>query len=170
MILLNPVPSNSWQLPGSHRPRLHHSFKDSNATLTHRIARACKNVGTPCFIHMSHINADYDSKSLYLQSKALSEEVYISTMHGWHAINVACRLMLNWFIDTWLFHLLLEYWLDISVLMFMVSMCPWSFGIYCWREQYLFDFYLFDVYLLILITSNRCCFRLCFTNCPTQRS
>jgi len=83
-------------LTGSHRPRLHHSFQDSNATLTHRIARACKNVGTPCFIHMSHINADYDSKSQYLQAKALSEEIVLHELpnaaiiirsadcfHGW---------------------------------------------------------------------------------------
>jgi len=64
-------------LTGSHRPRLHHSFKDSNATLTHKIARACKNVGTPCFIHMSHINANYDSPSQYLKTKALSEEIVL---------------------------------------------------------------------------------------------
>lgn len=64
-------------LTGSHRPRIHHSFLDSNVTLTHRIARACKNAGVPTFIHMSHVNADPDSPSKFLQTKALSEEVVL---------------------------------------------------------------------------------------------
>lgn len=64
-------------LTGSHIMRLHHTFEDSNVTLTHKIARACKKMEVPTFIHMSHVNAAHDSASRFLKTKALSEEVVL---------------------------------------------------------------------------------------------
>lgn len=64
-------------LTGSERSRLHYSMLDSNVTLTHRIARACREMEVPTFIHMSHINANHDSLSEYFRTKALSEEVVL---------------------------------------------------------------------------------------------
>lgn len=76
-------------LTGSHRYRLHHSFLDSNVTLTHKIARACKNMEVPCFIHMSSINADPNSISRFYKTKALSEEV---VLHELPDAAIICRL------------------------------------------------------------------------------
>ena len=61
--------------------RLHHTFEDSNVALTHKIARACKKMDVPTFIHMSHVNAAHDSPSRFLKSKALSEEVSFAYHH-----------------------------------------------------------------------------------------
>lgn len=64
-------------LTGVDKIKLHQSWMDGNVTLTHKIARACKKMEVPCFIHMSHINADIDSPSQFLKTKALSEEVVL---------------------------------------------------------------------------------------------
>lgn len=62
-------------LTGSSRETVHFNMREANVFVTHRIAKACADMGVERFIHMSALGASPKSDSSFFKYKAESEEV-----------------------------------------------------------------------------------------------
>ena len=55
--------------------RRNFTYEDVNVTTAETIADVCARVGVPRFVHVSHLNAEFDSPSKFYHTKAIGEEV-----------------------------------------------------------------------------------------------